>query len=80
MLSVHFQEIGIMTPKKTSLQRFRLKKLLDTLSSKEGRGTELVSLYVPEGRQISEVLAMLKQERGTASNIKSEFRWILLRG
>ncbi|UCG45899.1 MAG: peptide chain release factor aRF-1 [Candidatus Bathyarchaeota archaeon] len=41
------------------------------LASKEGRGTELVSLYVPPGRQISEVAAMLKQEYGTASNIKS---------
>jgi peptide chain release factor subunit 1 len=44
---------------------------LDTLAKKEGRGTELVSLYVPPGRQISEVVAMLKQEYGTASNIKS---------
>jgi len=57
--------------KQTSLQRFRLKRALQTLSSKEGRGTELVSLYVPPGRQISEVVAMLKQEYGTASNIKS---------
>jgi len=44
---------------------------LETLANKEGRGTELVSLYIPPGRQISEVIAMLKQEYGTASNIKS---------
>jgi peptide chain release factor subunit 1 len=44
---------------------------LETLAAKEGRGTELVSLYVPPGRQISEVVSMLKQEYGTASNIKS---------
>jgi len=44
---------------------------LETLASKEGRGTELVSLYVPPGRQTSEVVSMLKQEYGTASNIKS---------
>ena len=44
---------------------------METLASKEGRGTELVSLYVPPGRQISEVASMLKQEYGTASNIKS---------
>lgn len=30
-----------------------------------------MSLYVPPGRQISDVLATLKQEYGTASNIKS---------
>jgi len=48
-----------------------LKKTLDTLSSKGGRGTELISLYVPPGKQISEVMNMLRDEYGTASNIKS---------
>ncbi len=60
-----------MKPKRTSLQRFRLKKALDTLKNKEGRGTELISLYIPPGRKISEVMNKLKQEYGTASNIKS---------
>ncbi len=60
-----------MGTKRTSLQRFRLKRALETLASKEGRGTELVSLYVPPDRQISDVVSMLKQEYGTASNIKS---------
>ncbi len=60
-----------MSSKRTSLQRFRLKRALEILAKKEGRGTELVSLYVPPGRQVSEVLAMLRQEYGTASNIKS---------
>ncbi|MEM2105722.1 MAG: peptide chain release factor aRF-1 [Candidatus Bathyarchaeia archaeon] len=59
------------TPKRTSLELFRLKKTLDTLTRKEGRGTELVSLYVPPGKQISEVMNMLRDEYGTASNIKS---------
>lgn len=58
--------------KRTSLERFRLKKTLDKLAHKEGRGTELVSLYVPHGKQISEVLNGLKQEYGTAANIKSD--------
>lgn len=59
------------TSKKTSLELFRLKKTLDTLARKEGRGTELVSLYVPPGKQISDVLNTLRDEYGTASNIKS---------
>lgn len=59
------------TAKKTSLELFRLKKTLQTLASKEGRGTELVSLYVPPGKQISDVLNQLREEYGTASNIKS---------
>ncbi len=60
-----------MNKKRTSLELFRLKKTLKTLASKEGRGTELISLFVPPGRQISEVVNMLRQEYGTASNIKS---------
>ena len=60
-----------MGKKRTSLELFRLRKTLKTLASKEGRGTELVSLYVPSGRQLSDVMNMLRQEYGTASNIKS---------
>ena len=60
-----------MSQKRTSLELFRLKKTLNTLASKEGRGTELISLYVPPGKQISEVMNMLRDEYGTASNIKS---------
>ncbi|MEM2547121.1 MAG: peptide chain release factor aRF-1, partial [Candidatus Bathyarchaeia archaeon] len=55
----------------TSLELIRLKKILDTLANKEGRGTELISLYIPPGKQISEVMNMLREEYGTASNIKS---------
>jgi len=57
--------------KKTSLELFRLKKTLNTLATKEGRGTELVSVYVPPGKQISDVVTTLRDEYGTASNIKS---------
>ena len=55
-----------------SLARYRLKKLLDMLKSKEGRGTQLISLYIPPGRRISDVMSMLRQEYGTAANIKSD--------
>jgi peptide chain release factor subunit 1 len=41
------------------------------LASKEGRGTELISLYIPPGKQISDVTTYLRQEYSTASNIKS---------
>jgi peptide chain release factor subunit 1 len=42
-----------------------------TLANKEGRGTELISVYVPPGKQISDVITTLRDEYGTASNIKS---------
>jgi peptide chain release factor subunit 1 len=60
-----------LSAKQDSLLRFRLKRNLERLTAREGRGTELVSLYVPYGRQVSEVVAMLNNEYGTASNIKS---------
>ena len=59
------------TAKKTSLELFRLRKTLNTLASKEGRATELITLYVPPGKQISDAINMLRNEYGTASNIKS---------
>ena len=55
-----------------SLAKYRLRRLLDMLKSREGRGTQLISLYIPPGRRISEVMAMLRQEYGTAANIKSD--------
>jgi len=54
-----------------SVSRFKLKRTLETLASKEGRGTELISLYVPPERRIHEVMTNLREEYGTASNIKS---------
>ena len=60
-----------MSEDKSSLLEFRLKKSLDVLASKKGQHTELVSLYVPPDRQISDVMNNLRQELGTASNIKS---------
>jgi peptide chain release factor subunit 1 len=53
------------------IKRFKLKRTLENLASKEGRGTELISLYVPPERKIHEVMANLREEYGTASNIKS---------
>jgi len=44
---------------------------LNTLASKEGSHTELITLYVPPGKQISDAINMLRDEYGTASNIKS---------
>jgi peptide chain release factor subunit 1 len=61
-----------MSETKRSLSKFRLKKSLGVLESKRGQHTELVSLYIPSDRQISDVLNSLRQELGTASNIKSK--------
>ena len=59
------------TAKKTSLELFRLRKTLNSLAGKEGSHTELITIYVPPGKQISDALNLLRDEYGTASNIKS---------
>lgn len=54
-----------------SVARFKFRRTLEQLARKEGRGTELISLYVPPDRRIYEVLGQLREEQGTAENIKS---------
>ena len=54
-----------------SVAQFKFKRTLEQLAKKEGRGTELVTLYVPPDRRIHEALGQLREELGTASNIKS---------
>jgi peptide chain release factor subunit 1 len=55
-----------------SVKRYRLKKMLNQLSSISGHGTELVTVYIPPRRQIFDVISQLRNEAGTASNIKSD--------
>ena len=54
-----------------SVAKFKIRRTLEQLARKEARGTELISLYVPPDRRIHEVLGQLREEAGTASNIKS---------
>jgi peptide chain release factor subunit 1 len=61
----------LSTAKKSSLELFRLRKTLNALANKEGSHTELITVYVPPGKQISDALNLLRNEYGTASNIKS---------
>jgi len=61
-----------MAEENPSLARFRFQRMLEMLESKEGRGTELITVYIPPGKQISEVMNDLRQEWGTAGNIKSK--------
>ncbi len=61
-----------MSTKPDSVKLYKVRKLISELASKEGRGTELVSLYVPPKKPIHEVIANLREEWGTAGNIKSD--------
>ena len=61
-----------MSEDNASLSRFRFQRMLEMLEGKEGRGTELITVYIPPGKQISEVMNDLRNEWGTAGNIKSK--------
>ncbi len=52
--------------------KYEFKKKLENLRVKKGRGTELVSLYIPPSKHISDVTSQLKGEHGQAANIKSK--------
>jgi peptide chain release factor subunit 1 len=53
------------------LARYSFQRKLDEIGAVRGRATELVSLYVPPGRQISDVMSYLRNEYAQSSNIKS---------
>ncbi|MEM0138930.1 MAG: peptide chain release factor aRF-1 [Thermoplasmatales archaeon] len=55
-----------------SLREYQFKKYIDEIRKLEGRGTELISVYIPPGRQISDVVSYLRDEYSTSSNIKSK--------
>lgn len=46
--------------------------MINELSNISGHGTELVSVYVPPRRPLFDVISQLRNEAGTASNIKSD--------
>jgi peptide chain release factor subunit 1 len=55
-----------------SVKRYKLTKMLNELASISGHGTELVTVYIPPRRPIFDVIAQLRNESGTAANIKSD--------
>ncbi len=52
--------------------KYEFKRHLEEVRSKQGQGTELVSLYIPHDKRISDVVAYLRDEHGSAANIKSK--------
>ncbi len=53
-------------------QQHQIKKFIKELEPKRGRHTELVSVYIPSGYEITAIINHLAQEQGTAANIKSK--------
>lgn len=55
----------------TDLQKYEFRRSLEEVRKLQGRGTELISLYIPPSRQISDVANYLRSEYSQSSNIKS---------
>ncbi len=55
-----------------SLKEYQFKRYIDEIRNLAGRGTELISVYIPPGRPISDVVSYLRDEYSTSSNIKSK--------
>jgi len=60
-----------LTEAEKNIERYKMKKLIKMLESARGMGTSVITVYVPPKDQVSRVVAMLNNEFGTASNIKS---------
>ncbi len=58
--------------KPNDLKVYKTKQLLESLRSKRGFHTELISLYIPHDRKISDVTNHLKNEISESQNIKSK--------
>ena len=53
-------------------QRFELRRFIKELESYRGAHTELVTVYIPTGYELSKIMTHISQEQGTAVNIKSK--------
>src|SRR6476660_8642396 len=54
-----------------SVKKYKITKMLNDLSKISGHGTELVTVYIPPRRPMHDILSQLRNEAGTATNIKS---------
>jgi peptide chain release factor subunit 1 len=57
--------------KSKDLMKYEFKRQIKEIQSVKGRATELISLYVPPSKRISDVTAYLRNEYSQSSNIKS---------
>ncbi|HVL86882.1 MAG TPA: peptide chain release factor aRF-1 [Candidatus Thermoplasmatota archaeon] len=55
----------------TDLARYEFKRALEELARAKGRGTEMVTVYVPASKVISDVANYLRGEYAQSTNIKS---------
>jgi peptide chain release factor subunit 1 len=65
-------QVDIQGEQLSDRQKYDFKRALEEIRTLKGRGTELISVYVPPNKQISDVAAYLREEFSQSSNIKSQ--------
>ncbi|CCW60922.1 unnamed protein product [Phytomonas sp. EM1] len=60
-----------MSEAQKTIERFKVKKLIQMLESARGMGTSVISIYMTPKEQVSGMVTKLNNEHGTATNIKS---------
>jgi len=60
------------TSEQTDKQKYEFQKVIEELQDYRGSGTQLVTIYIPPDKHISDVVAHVTQEHSEASNIKSK--------
>ena len=56
----------------TAKEQYRLKLSLEEIKKFKGRGTQLISLYIPPTKRLEDVSSYLRNELSESSNIKSK--------
>ncbi len=68
----HFH--GCQMATSNSVKLHKLRKFIASLSTKEGRGTEFVSLYIPHETAVDNVVANLKRNLNSARKTRRRKR------
>ncbi|RLI78555.1 peptide chain release factor 1 [Archaeoglobales archaeon] len=61
-----------MTKSSSSKTKYEFRRKLEELEKYKGRGTELITLYIPPDKNIADISNQLRSELSQASNIKSK--------
>nr|WP_257789213.1 peptide chain release factor aRF-1 [Methanopyrus sp. SNP6] len=56
----------------STVERYRFRKMIEKLENLRGQGTELITIYIPPEKRLSDVIAQMREEYSQASNIKSK--------
>jgi peptide chain release factor subunit 1 len=63
---------GVTSSMLTDYEKFNFQKTIESLKSKNGQGTEMITLYVPAEKRMSDIISYLNGEYGSVANIKSK--------